>query len=115
MATGAVGAPGRAGRTVRLAWVVMVRPPPTPVILGEIRPGGVTVGTFEVVIVRVEVDAVTGLGLNEAVVPLGSTLVRLRVTGGTNSLRLIVIAKVVLAPRMIDWLGGLAVTLKVGL
>ncbi len=115
VATGAVGASGRAGNTVRLARVVLVRPPPTPVIWGAKTPGGVTVGTFEVVIVRVEVEPLTGFGLNDAVVPPGRALVRLRVTGGTNSLRLIAIANVVVAPRMIDWLGGVAVTLNVGL
>ena len=95
--------------------MVRLRPPPTPLIVGVLIPVGVTVGTFEVVIVSVEVEPVTGLGLNEYVVPSGIGLVTLRVTGGTNSLRLMAIAKLVLAPRVTDWPVGAATKPKFGL
>src|SRR5262245_57931495 len=97
--------------TVRLIGVVRVRPPPVPVMVTVVAP---RVAVTEAVNVNTLLVPVAEAGLKLAVTPLGSPLA-LKATLLVNSpLRVIVIATVPLAPRLIVRLEGFGESAKSG-
>src|SRR5215813_4740569 len=97
--------------TVRLIGVVLVRPPPVPVTVTVAAP---RVAAPEAVNVNTALVPVAEAGLKLAVTPLGNPLALNATLPVNPPLRVIVIALVPLAPRLIVRLEGLGESEKSG-
>jgi len=106
----AVSAKSGAG-TIRLIVAVLVRPPPVPVTVSVAAPRAAALDAVRVSVLLVPV---VEAGLKLAVTPLGNPLALKATLSGKPLIRVIVIALVPLALRLIVRLAGFAESVKSG-
>jgi hypothetical protein len=94
-----------------VTWVVRLSEPLVPVIVIANVPSAVDEVVLTVSVEDVPV-VVVGLGLNDAVAPLGSPLAANDTAPANPPVRVIVTVYVVVAPRVIVWLAGDALSVK---